>query len=509
MKIRYIFYSLLLSATFGLASCSTGEESEGGNTNSSSSKMTIGANLPDPSTRVTESADATNGLLTKWQEGETITVFHKFLKDGTALSAMTPLTFVNSAATSATGTFTYNGMANYSFNTGSQMVAFNSQTYYTPSLNSDNSNFTLTLGDYTTQDGTLSNLYKYDALYGSATPTSTTAANISQMHHLLSCVRFDLSNSIFASQTLKNFKFEGIGTSILPFTGAAYTYDGSNVTDKTAATSASTWLLSGSQTFSSTGTLPLYMMTAPKAVASSSESGILASVQDANGIKYAKYVSTKGITFNKGGFRSANMTLNAPWWYEWDAKTYYSETQYATTTSDSYKNIGNTVSNKCLTCPSKDDVKKILSYGVWFDLNKTWTDCYGQPQKGGFWLKAWNAVIADILAGVTITPVETATSLSSAPSDLSTNWMFLPFSGWYENGVLNKVGSEGKYWTSTYYDSSNAYYLVGTSGGQCFLYYNPSTNGFRLLDSTLTSKDANVTISEFSDDVTLGGSVTF
>jgi hypothetical protein len=509
MKIKYIFYSLLFAGGISLASCSTGEDS--GNAESGSVKMTLGASLPGSSSRVSETADATNGLLTKWQEGEDITVFHQFLLNGDPVAMSISLPFVNSAAASSTGTFTYDGMGNYSFNTGNTMTAFSSQPYFTPTLVSEGE-YNLTLGDYTTQDGTLDNLYKYDVLYGSATPTSTTTANIAQMHHLLSCIRFDLSSSLFANQTIKSFKFESTGTSILPSTaGVVYTYidNPSNVTGPTGLAPVSKWLPSGSQTFSSAGAASLYMMTVPVAVASGSESGVLAGVLDANGIKYAKYVSVAGVTFTKGGFRYANMALSAPWWYEWDAKTYYSETQYASTSSDSYKNTGSTASNKCLSCPSKDDVKKMLSYGVWLDLNKTWTDCYGQSHKGGFWLKKMSAISADISAGATITPVETATSLSSAPSDLSTNWMFLPFSGYYQNGVLYSVGSEGRYWTNTYYDSSNAYCLVGTSSGSCKILQNSSTNGLRLLDSSLTFKDSNVTISEFSDDVNMNGTVTF
>jgi hypothetical protein len=62
--------------------------------------------------------------------------------------------------------------------------------------------------------------------------------------------------------------------------------------------------------------------------------------------------------------------------------------------------------------------------------------------------------------------------ITDEPSDLSTNWFFLPFSGRYLNdgtlgtfGTLQEVGNEGDYWSSTVNPSTESYtLLIQTTG---------------------------------------------
>ena len=57
-------------------------------------------------------------------------------------------------------------------------------------------------------------------------------------------------------------------------------------------------------------------------------------------------------------------------------------------------------------------------------------------------------------------------------SKVNGNSVFFPAAGYCDNSYVDNVGSYGYYWSASWYDSSNAWYLDFGSGGQDLDYYN-------------------------------------
>jgi hypothetical protein len=160
--------------------------------------------------------------------------------------------------------------------------------------------------------------------------------------------------------------------------------------------------------------------------------------------------------------------------------------------ADGYKTFAQSTDFSKENLPTFNQITWYLAAGVYYDANQKWGP--GDNQVGGVWFKKKSKIIGNtynvydhsyvdeegntqnVYVNKTVT-AETFNTTSSyltslgdtddqwivdAPSDLSTNWFFLPFSGRYvsADGTLDGVGIEGDYWSSTVYSSTESYTLL-------------------------------------------------
>ena len=298
---KYGLVFFLLTACF-FSGCSSNDSETGAN--SSSGNMLIGVSLPSVSTRVTETADATKGLITAWESTDSLRVFHKYTKNGT-VGSMQGFKFTSASAGSST-TFKYSGAGEYSFTSGNLLYAFNAlptSGNYTKTYSSSNDNFTLSLSGLGSQDGTVSNLRNYDAMYGTSTFTSGTPSAMA-INHLMSVVRFDVSNIAF-SGTLTSVKFTYTatsGSSLLPSSGG-FTLSNAGTLATGTLTGATSWSVSNVAV--SSGTAPVYLMTFPD-----TRSGTLTiTATDSGGNTYSRTITLSNFSLTSGNMKAYKVTL--------------------------------------------------------------------------------------------------------------------------------------------------------------------------------------------------------
>ena len=181
MKKIYLIISLFL---FLICSCSTDSLTDT-NTFNQSTTVSLNALLPNGNgTRVTESADATTGLVTSWNSSDQLSVL---LNTGNMLEMSKDET-VNGF------TATVSGADLNAFKSGSIVygVNNNSSDQITTSLQNGKLN---TVVDFTGQNGSLDNISKYDLMYGVGD-----ASTAIRFHHKACVMRFDLSSSLLSGK---------------------------------------------------------------------------------------------------------------------------------------------------------------------------------------------------------------------------------------------------------------------------------------------------------------------
>ena len=181
MKKIYLIISLFL---FLICSCSTDSLTDT-NTSNQSTTVSLSALLPNgTSTRVTESADATTGLITSWNSSDQLSVLLKtgnmveMSKDGTANGFTATVSETDKSA------FT-SGSIIYGVNN-------NSSDQITTSLQSGKLN---TIVDFKGQNGSLDNISKYDLMYGKGDVSKSITFN-----HKVCVMRFDLSSILLSGK---------------------------------------------------------------------------------------------------------------------------------------------------------------------------------------------------------------------------------------------------------------------------------------------------------------------
>ena len=180
MKKIYLIISLFL---FLICSCSTDSLTDT-NTSNQSTTVSLSALLPNgTSTRVTESADATTGLITSWNSSDKLSVL---LNTGNMVEMSKDETVNGFTATVSE----------------SDLNAFKSGIVYGVNNNSSDKITTLpqngklnTVVDFTGQNGSLDNISKYDLMYGAGY-----ASNAIRFHHKACIMRFDLSSNLLSGK---------------------------------------------------------------------------------------------------------------------------------------------------------------------------------------------------------------------------------------------------------------------------------------------------------------------
>jgi len=423
----------------------------------SSGSMSIGVSLPSLTTRVLETADATKGLITTWESTDALQVFHKYTNNG-AVGTMQGFTFASTGTGSST-TFAYSGAEGYSFTANSSLYAFNAlptASNYTQTYNTSNDNFTLSLSGYGSQDGTVTNLRNYDAMYGVSSVNGNDVPAAMSMNHLTSVLRFDLTNAAFTG-TLTSVVFTYTptsGSSLLPSSGSFTLSNAGTVTTNTLS-GATSWTVSNIA--ASSGTAPVYLMTFPD-----TRSGTLTITATASdGSTYSRTITLNAFSLTSGSMKSYKVTLNKQVttysfnYYEWDA------TATCVDGVDNYNTITSGVAtNSCKDCPTYDQIQMYIGAGTYWDSTTSWKDASGTIYTGGIWLKK-KAYISGFDAGTATKEIDAVTT-EGIPSNTS-EYFFLPASGCMYASNLFQVGNYGMYWSSTTPLATDAYALYFNS----------------------------------------------
>lgn len=159
-----------------LSSCSTDEKYV--NDSISGNKVTLNATIPNSGTRVSEVSSDTYGLITNWNSDDSINVL---------VNANTIVPMGNSTGNFFTAT-SVDPTVEAGFAAGQTIYGVNNKynDKITTVLNGSQLNATI---DYTLQNGTVSNLAKYDLMYGSGDPTGSITFN-----HKICILRLDINS---------------------------------------------------------------------------------------------------------------------------------------------------------------------------------------------------------------------------------------------------------------------------------------------------------------------------
>jgi hypothetical protein len=464
-----IFFLSIFAAGI-LSACSS--DNTGSSKATTTGNIEVGVSVPSVKTRVTETSNATSGLVTAWETTDKLNIWHKYLKAG-SIASMISLEFQNSSSAGSSGTFRYTGTngtaAGYSFNPSNKLYAFNelpTTSNFTQTYNTASDNFTLSLSGFGSQNGTATNLRNYDAMYGvssvdaSGTPSNTT------MNHFTSVIRFDLTNTNLTTSnylTSVTFTCGSTTTSILPTTGS-FTLSNAGVITNGTLTGATSWTVSNIA--ASSGTASVYLMTFPFQGVSGTLS-IAATALD--GSTYFRNITLSSLSLTSGTvkaytvslLRIPDATLYTGKYYEWDATAVYPAT-YNTI-------ISGVATNCCKNCPTLLQIQMYLGAGVIWD-----------PSNKGLWLKK-SGYISGFAAG-TATTVAVATNVTpttiSSYSNSGGQYFFLPAAGVDFGGSVSNSGTVGYYWSSTPYSNSTNAYSLFFNSTSAFVYYNYSNRNY-------------------------------
>lgn len=337
-------------------------------------------------TRVNVSEDATNGLITKWTNGDNLTVWNRYgSSSSSSLTSNTFSTILSDDAQSAD--FTCGTTA--TFTPYSTIYAFNTLVTGGGGYTQNNSSgtFTLNLKNYDNQDGTLANMNKYDALCGTTTANNDGSKNNSlTMNHLTTAMCFTLSNAnINAGTTLKKLIVHcgtststSTTTSILPYSCTATLNAGGELTFGTR-TGNSKWTVTGSIAAAG-GAFKVYLMTFPfKNITGPLDFA----VETSDGKCYSRAVTMNNLSLNAGTVYNrtvAMQELTVPEefsksnYYLWDACAPVTSSSSAFGEGGRGYNYNNTSTStdrvaeySCFRCPTAKEIYAYLLAGAYLD----------------------------------------------------------------------------------------------------------------------------------------------
>jgi hypothetical protein len=178
-----------------------------------------------------------------------------------------------------------------------------------------------------------------------------------------------------------------------------------------------------------------------------------------------------------------NFTISATpnyHFYVWDQKNKNADGTWKTYFQDhtSYNTITTgTASYACKNCITSDQAKMYLGAGIYKDDTHEWT-WQRITGKGGWWIKKSTAIAG--FSNGTASKVELIKSggtnsslwLTSKPTDLATNWFFVPANGWIDDGELVWVGKRAGFWTNTPGSTSTVTWGIDFSESSATVYGN-------------------------------------
>jgi hypothetical protein len=333
-------------------------------------------------TRVSVSEDATNGLITKWTSSDNLNVWN--LYGGSSISSKSFYNKLTADAQTADFICTTNSTL---FTSYSSIYAFNDLGTNTYTQNGSSS-LTLNLINYGSQDGTLANMNKYDALYGTTTANNDGSKNNSlTMNHLTTAMCFTLTNADFTAGTTLTKLTVNCGTStststttsILPYSCSATLNAGGELTFGTR-TGNPKWTVSGSSITADGGAIKVYLMTFPF----KNISGPLEFIAETSAGKYySRYVTMNNLSLNAGTVYNRTVAMKEQTvpkefaksnYYCWDAcapvtsgSNSFSTGNYGYNPYPTTSDYDRVAEYSCFCCPSAKEIYAYLLAGAYID----------------------------------------------------------------------------------------------------------------------------------------------
>jgi len=384
MKNKLFIYVGLAASL--LCSCAQSDVDNGQQQGSTVLRITATAK-GGTATRVSVGEDATNGLITKWTPGEALTVYNLY-----GGSSLTSKSFANNLTADAQTADFDNSGGSHNFTPSSTIYAFNnlaSSGNGTYKQTNNSGTFAISLSGYGNQDGTLTNMAQYDALFGTTAVTANGASNSLMMNHLTTAMCFNFINADFTTGTTLTKLVVNCGstsTSILPANCTATLNADGTLTGITPF-GATNWTVSGSSIPAANGAIKVYLMTFPfKTI-----SGPLEFIAQTSANKYySRAVTMNNLSLEAGTVypRAANMTyINLPSYgsvvkskfYMWDAAYPYGggtggqvfPAGYGYNPSPAAASTGDPKVNyavqSCKNCPTARQIYAYLLAGAYID----------------------------------------------------------------------------------------------------------------------------------------------
>ena len=432
--------------------------------------------------------DTSGGTFSCYWNQDRLSVYHKYVLNGTAQSIM-PLEFATSSTSGTSGTFSYTGSGEYRYNPGSRIYAFSSYTNggYTASV-ADDGTTTLTVPRLASQPGTLSTCATFDALYGSAVVNNDTGSpEPLTMHHLFGVLNLHLTSSSFSTSYPVTVTLTSSIASVLPGNSGTATLGADGTLGKQTGSWSPSW--SATITPTTSGAVDVYLMTWPFSAINST---LTVSCSDHTGNIYTDGILTlNNFSLAAAQLKSQSLAINGTLFtydssklFAWDATDYQPVTVNTVPTNANCFNYtdnewSNNASYACKNCPCANEMSWYFSVPCYWDNGSVSggnTTAYkladGSTTTAGMWFRkksgisGFSSIIYSGKNSGTVTQLSTMSTSDIAALNLSSDYFFLPAAGStnYSTGAFNYGGSNGFYWLSTPdTGTTNGYHLIFSS----------------------------------------------
>lgn len=503
-----LYAVVALLVCFG--SCQSSDNTKVGE-GASVTSLPLTAQIGEASSRVGMS-DIYGGAFSCYWNSDKLSVYHPYVLSG-AVQNMTPLEFGTPATNGTSAAFSYTGSDAYRYNPGSRLYAFSKGTGggYAASVENDGTS-TLTASTLASQNGTLSDCAKYDALYGSAGVDYNTGLPGSlAMHHLFGMMNFHLTSSNFSPSYPVRVTLTSSAANILPDNGGSATLNADGSLNQLTGSWGTSW--SAIVTPTTAGVVDVYFMTWPFSAISGT---LKVSCSDASGNVYTPLtVAINSLSLAAAQVKSKLLALvNAPAptdaiyskVYAWDATDSQPVKLNTVPTNANRTTVSSNPSdytihalNVCQNCPNYNAISWYLSAQYYWDdgtqgANGGNTTIYTLAQgstTGGMWFRKQSKITGfsstvsassdkQIARSVKLSDL-TPTQISAL--NLSTDYFFLPAAGCasFTDGSFDSGGTYGRYWSSTpCSNTSNAYCLYFKSTSAILYDFGSRVSGFSL-----------------------------
>ncbi len=475
----YVVLALLLC--FG--SCQSSDNA-GTREGASVASLPLTAQLGEASSRVSMS-DTYGGAFSYSWNNDQLNIYHSYLLNH-VVQPIASLSFGTTTTSGTTAKFSYSGAGAYFYNPSARIYAFSSGTGggYTATVATDGTS-TLTANTLASQNGTLTDCAKYDALYGSVSVNySTGLPDLLTMHHLFGMLNFHLTSDIFSTSYPVTVTLTASATNILPGNSGTATFKADGSLNALTGSWGTSW--SATVTPTTNGIVDVYLMTWPF---TSTNGTVTVSCSDASGFVYTPLpvtISSLSLAAAQVKSKSLEINFNATpdnysKLYAWDATDSQPVTVGTVPTNANITAIAsdnlNHASYACKNCPNTNEISWYMSVDCYWDEGNisggntiAFKMVNGNTTKAGIWFRKKSGISG--FSSTTYsgtyrrTPVVLTSDLATS-LNLASNYFFLPAVGFTDKstGAFLHGGDYGQYWSSTP-DSNTTYaYTLSFANG--------------------------------------------
>ncbi len=466
--------------------------------------LPLKAQISDASSRVSMS-DSYNGTFSCSWNSDQLSIYHPYMLSGAVQAMTTSLPFATTSTSGTSATFSYSGGVGYRYNPGTRLYAFSSGTSggYTANMGTDGTS-TLTANTLASQNGTLTDCAKYDALYGSASVNYSTGLPGSlAMHHLFGMLNLHLTNSGFSTDHPVTVTLNSSALNIIPGNGGNATLNADGSINKLTGSWGNNWYTTITPT--TNGVVDVYLMTWPF----NTINGTLSiSCSDNSPHSYiARGITLSGFSLAAAQVKSQPLAISsAPAitsdiyskLYTWDATDSKPVTVNTAPTNANTTSVSNADPDfmsralyACKSCPSLCEISWYLYGNCYWDNGNvpggnttSYTCADGTTTKAGIWLCKKSALkdFHPTLFSETKNCESTLLAAIVATGFDLTDYFFLPAVGHTDsNGGFSGAGTSGYYWSSMpdpnttiayllYFDNSGASFIGDDRSSGCCLW---------------------------------------